>query len=1813
MTVVRTAGVKLGIAAAVLAMLACPVLPQIAAQSNKPPAESKKSATKKPAEHKPQPPKAPTAALLDRTRQVLIANARALEARGRPDMAAQVWRQLLLSDPNNPEALAGLARDLRMGGSVKESQTILEKLKKINPNNSEIGKIQGLTVSHAQDGRLRQAGELAAAGHNEDAMRVYRELYGDHPPDGDIGLAYYETLYGTVDGKQAAIQGMRGLDQRNPGDPRYAIALGRMLSYDPRTRPEGIRILQAHSSDGDARDALRQALLWDADNPRIVDELKAYLKSNPGDAVIASRLKEDEAKLAQMNSGIARSTAEQQAFYALNHHHLDLAQKRFMAILDKNPKNPRAAAGMGFLRMQQNNFAGAISYLTQAEENGFRQRMVENALKTSRFWFTMSEANDALKNNQLELAAQKYQEAIAQRPTSPEALNGLAGLFTREQQYDKAAQVYEQLLKTSPRDPDAWRGLFLAYARDGQNDKALALDHRIPAAVRSALDRDPDYLRTLATIYQTTGRTAEAQKVLSQALALPFPNNGANLKSDTRLQYAGILMEARRYRQAAAMYDQMLRDDPTNLSAWMGVVSAHHQLNEDANAIADVQHMPPAVYESALSDSGFLSMLAAIYQQANQLDIAQNLLERSIKLQMSSGIQPSLQTQLQLAGINLQRNNNDQAYAIYRQILTAHPERVDAWKGLIASLQAGNHSQEALQQVAYIPPSVRQQLEANPQFQQTLASLYATAGDTTHATIYMNRVQQYYAQRHELPPGDLCIQNAWLLYNSKNDRTLYPTLMQLGGRTDLTPAQRETVQTIWANWAVQRAGAAMDNNDNEHAIEILEAASSAFPENVEVRKVLAGGYLRVGQAKEALEIYKSTPLDNASALDMQGAIGAALAANDRTQAEIWLRQALQRYPNNAGILGMAARYEQARGDNQRAADYWRAALAAMPAGSPANRLAHQLDYPEVSTRTYKAATANDLQRLLDPGNEPFAKVTKLPPLPSYGPDPYLNGPTLPPLGAPQQTVAQQPAMTPLTANTQQQDPVLSAPTTTYIPVPQAAPQSTTTPRNAAQPQAGEPSAATGATKKKKRRRSSTDLTGEMHLTPSEENVTTTGPELPQPALPQPALPQPAPTQSAPAQTALDASQPVFIPRAQPDTSEPATQPPATNPAPPNGVDSAPVFVPTPQASASPEDQVHPSLRLSLEPMNPRAAQTQALFADQTDSQLTQGSAAQIRPLGNAPIQLPSETPAQTASQTNVAASVAPPAYNDAQYTPSAQEAASGAYSVAKQPLPSNTTQQSAKPGKHGKEKGAAAKPAAGATAPKTEKGEKPQKPKKHVRMEKVPTLVTAPSEQTPSTQQPAQQQPAEQQPVQPPVYPEQQPEQQPAAPGATDQELQNQNLPPLRGPWIKIRRQQQPLSPREEAEQQLASLESSYSGWLGGTGLIDFRSGNLGYDRLAALQAPFEASAPLGYNGRITVVVKPVFLDSGQADGTAITSVQESTTAGTALVTIPEPLGTDTNTGPNATAGTTGTPPVQQNAAGVGGELQLAFPHFAVAGGYSPYGFLVSNWIGRVQWRPGNGPFTFSGSRDSIRDSQLSYGGLRDPGTASLSYPGTIWGGVIANQGNVQFARGDAQSGYYFGAGGQYITGYNVQTNSRIDGSGGAYWRAHSFPEYGTLSVGANFFAMHYPHNENTFTFGMGGYFSPQFYLLANIPITWEGHYQTHLHYEILGGVGVQAFQQDATPLFPLAAQKANEIALNNAALPALTSVGANYNLRGTVAYQITPHWFGGGFLTGNNSRNYNEVSAGFSIHYIFRSQPATVTTPTGLFPWGGLRPFSVP
>lgn len=250
---------------------------------------------------------------------------------------------------------------------------------------------------------------------------------------------------------------------------------------------------------------------------------------------------------------------------------------------------------------------------------------------------------------------------------------------------------------------------------------------------------------------------------------------------------------------------------------------------------------------------------------------------------------------------------------------------------------------------------------------------------------------------------------------------------------------------------------------------------------------------------------------------------------------------------------------------------------------------------------------------------------------------------------------------------------------------------------------------------------------------------------------------------------------------------------------------------------------------------------------------------------------------------------------------------------------------------------------------------------------------------------------------------------------------------------------------------------------------------------------------------------------------------------------------------------------------------------------------------------PPSSHFTFTFGRDPITDTQLSYAGLRDLGSKTPTFPGNVWGGVITNAGEAQLAFGNERSGWYIQGGGQYITGQHVENNSRFDGDAGAYWAVWHRPEYGNLTLGMNFFGMHYNQNLRYFTYGQGGYFSPEAYMLAGIPFTFNGHHGPRFHYRVVGSLGIQAFQESSTPYFPL--DPAIQAANNNPYYPEQSSVGANYSFLGEGAYAVAQHWYVGGYLSFNNARNYAAVDVGFFVRYLFRPQPASEEIgPTGIF-----------
>ena len=1610
--------------------------------------------------------------------QSLLDKAHALEVRGRMDMAVQTWQQVLLADPVNVDALAGLARAAKLSGNPALAGTYLDRLRAINPNDPNIARIEKMGSQQDQATQLQQAGKYAQAGQYAQAMAIYRQVFGATPPPGDWALAYYETESATEDGRPHAIAGLRALVEKFPNDSRYQIALGRILTYNPQTRAEGRKYLERHPNDPQAVEALRQSLVWDSANPASAADIKTYLAKH-NDAQLSQALRNQpkpspgRPSVPQTPEQIARNAREQEAYNALNAKRLDEAETRFKAILANEPNNARALAGMGYVRMQQANFGGAISFLEQAKQDGARDAGLEAALENARFYYIMGEGSVALNENDLTIAEQKYQAALAMRPNSTEALEGLGGTLLKARQPEPAIEVFDRYVKLKPTSSAAWRGLFMAQYGAGNASQALLTEQRIPTAIRTQLMRDPDFLRTLASAYSAVGRDADAQRVLKSALDLPFPPGAHGLQVETQLQYASLLQQANRLDQAAALFRQVLATDMGNTAAWQGLVRVQHTMKQDQVAIQTLTTMPPSSYAAAMRDPGFQATVASIYQSQNKLDAAQEILEKSIEAQVAAGQKPSTELLLQLAGVYLSRNDPQRAYPIFRKVLTENPDRPDAWKGLLSVLHSTGRDQEALAEVQQIPQAVRVQLESDVEYLQTIAAVYNALNQPREAMLFLDRVKQHYAIQRTIAPADVDIQDAWLLFNGGNDAGLYRQLMLLGGRQDLTSEQRRTVQTIWTNWAVRRANQAAAAGNVKRSLAILNAAARSFPDNPGVLKALASGYARAGLPKQAVAIFKAQDMTSASASDYKSAVGAALAAGDTKNAETWLRYGLDAYPKDAEMLNLAARFEQQRGNSGRAADYYRASLAAMPPGDPGAELANELSQPVPAARLPKPAEPQDLATLLSTPDSNGSSPAAAPPAPPA--QPYL----------------------PNYNNIYGQAPV------------QLSPQSSVVPSYMANPAAR-----------------------------NTKTQSTLGDYVPQPATvrPPPASGSPLLSASsspyAPATTPGDLSSQDFqrqqIARLTQDAQ--AERPP---------ISAAPQETYGPYVPYVPPTQSYgytPSpVPVQLGDNSPRVAPPQQDVTDVLPTARYMPNARTGSHSGSVMMGQSTPPPDETISTKNV------------QYSQSQQAGDSNGQQY---PQPVATTRSTPAP---------------------------------HRRTSSPPVRATQPP--------PAMTYPNVAQPLQSSAYPPLGPDASQGVP-PSDADLVAKSVPPLRGNYGAVV-PGSPLSPRAQTELDLASLEGSYSGWVGGTAYGRFRSGTPGFDRLTDIEAPFEASAVMGKSVRLTVVPRPVFLNSGTID---TASFQNSTGTIPILGTLP------------ANAVNT---PAQQFASGVGGELQLTTANIGLALGYTPFGFLVSNITGRAQWRPLGGHFTVFGDRDSVKDSQLSYAGLRDPGTATAVFPGNIWGGVISTGGGLRLDFGGERNGFYANGGGASLTGLHVLNNSMFEGTMGAYFRVKSWPGYGSLNIGTNFFGMHYDNNQSHLTYGQGGYFSPNVYFLASVPITYSGYYNKDFHYTINGSVGVQTFQEAAAPYFPL--DRPLQTGSGNAMFPQNSDTGLNYSLNSEASYRVADHWYVGGFLVANNTNNYNMVSGGFFLRYLFKSQYPTENGPTGLFPTSAFRPLRVP
>jgi tetratricopeptide (TPR) repeat protein len=875
----------------------------------------------------------PSAYCSQATDQLLI-KARSLEGRGLLELASRSWEQVLLADPNNVEALAGLARYAQASGKQADAARYLDRLRRINPSNPEIARIESIKPLTGQRELLEEAQRLSRKQDFEGALRNYRQVFGNEPPAGGWAIAYFETEAAAPGGWDDAIAGLEKYIKKYPESPEYSLALGKLLTYHQRTRVQGLQVLEAIKGDPSivekAHLAWRQALLWDAGSAASMPSLHAYLERYP-DTELA-KLTNRGAKPAggAQSAQAVQSPREGEGYQALHASKLKEAADDFSAALRTAPRSASALAGLGFVRLKQQDFAGAIPLFEQAIALQPKDKSVAQALSTAKFWSHMKKGGEYLNASRTSDAVQEFKLALDLRPQSTDAARALAGSYEQQQQPALAVPLYRRLAQAKPEDSENWLALMKSLYEAKDFTECAAVTKQMPSGVRTQLLSRPDFQIMAASISAQTGDAAEARRLLNLA-ERSMTAEGGQPSPALQKGLADLYLRMSEPHRAAEVFERLTSARPRDIDAWQGLVTALARAGELDRGSAAIQRMPAETYKLAVTKPDFLRAAANLESGAQRFDIAERLLERAAAIDKSNGKQPDAGNQLQLSDVLVHSGKPKEAEQVLRDAVDEAPDMPAARLALLSLLHAQKRDRDAFDQMQRIPEAVFAALQEDPGFVSLEAGIYSNLGRKDEALKIIKGAVVRFDRERRPAPVDLRIQEAWLLVNQHGEeRELYGILAHYSDSPELTSAQKSELGSIWSIWARRQAADATDRGDLPQAISILRAASQLLPADATVQGSLAGAYLGSRDPKSAFAVYKKWGLRNATADDFSGAVGAALSVNDNKLAVLWLNRGLQKYPRDSRLLSLAGKQAAERGDYDKAKLYLREALATLP-------------------------------------------------------------------------------------------------------------------------------------------------------------------------------------------------------------------------------------------------------------------------------------------------------------------------------------------------------------------------------------------------------------------------------------------------------------------------------------------------------------------------------------------------------------------------------------------------------------------------------------------------------------------------------------------------------------------------------------------------------------------------------------------------------------------------------------------------------------------------------------------------------------------
>jgi hypothetical protein len=229
----------------------------------------------------------------------------------------------------------------------------------------------------------------------------------------------------------------------------------------------------------------------------------------------------------------------------------------------------------------------------------------------------------------------------------------------------------------------------------------------------------------------------------------------------------------------------------------------------------------------------------------------------------------------------------------------------------------------------------------------------------------------------------------------------------------------------------------------------------------------------------------------------------------------------------------------------------------------------------------------------------------------------------------------------------------------------------------------------------------------------------------------------------------------------------------------------------------------------------------------------------------------------------------------------------------------------------------------------------------------------------------------------------------------------------------------------------------------------------------------------------------------------------------------------------------------------------------------------------------------------------LSSTGAIDPLT------GESWGGARRNGLSAVYYQAISPSLDFVGIGrANLITGRNIPDNTELNAQG--ILSKTIYQKTGQrLELGASLFLWSFDKNLRFYTFGQGGYYSPQAFGSFTLPLTWTGQ-RNNWSWRVQASVGASESREDPSNLYPLQPNlAAAAAALGNPTQDSGgpgggTSTGLRMLLEHLLAHNIAV----GGLLEIDRSEGFNPDRLQVYLRYRFGHGINLNTPPEALTPY---------